>query len=73
MALILFAPCTIVNESMSVPSGGVMSSDHHGLDVALKSSSTIVTDGGICLTKLRSFSKCDKNSSNSTAAWLGDR
>ena len=29
--------CTAVNESMSVPSGDVMSSGHHDLDLALKS------------------------------------
>ena len=65
--------CTIVNESMSVPSGDVMSSGHQDLDLALKSPNIIVKDGWSCLTKLRSFSRFDKNSSNSTAVWLGDR
>ena len=28
-------PCTVVNESMPLPSGDVMSSGHHDLDLAL--------------------------------------
>ena len=35
--IICFNPCTVVNESMSVPSGYVMSTGHHDLDLALKS------------------------------------
>ena len=29
-------PCTVVNESMSLPSGNVTLSGHHDLDLALK-------------------------------------
>ena len=50
-----YNPCTVVNESMSVPSGDVMSSGHHDLDLALKSTKIIVKEGWDCLTKLRSF------------------
>ena len=60
------SPCTAVNESISVPSGDVMSSGHRDLDLAFKSPNIIVKDGSSCLTKLRGFSKFDKNSSNST-------
>ena len=67
------SPCTVVNESMPVPSGDVMSSGHHDLDLALKSPNIIVKDGWSCLTKFRSFSKFDKNSSNLTVVWLGDQ
>ena len=38
-------PCTVVNESMSVPSGDIMSSGHHDLDLALKSPNIIVKEG----------------------------
>ena len=38
-------PCIVVNESMSVPSGDVMSSGHHDLDLALKFPNIIVKDG----------------------------
>ena len=65
--------CTVVNESMSVPSGDVMSSGHHDLDLALISPNIMVKDGCSCLTKLRYFSRFDKNSSNSVVVWLGDR
>ena len=58
---------------MSEPSGDVMSSGHHDLDLALKSPNVMVKDGWRYLTKLFSFSKFDKNSSNSTVVWLGDR
>ena len=52
--------------------GDVMSSAHHDLDLALKSSIIIVKDGLSPSTKLSKFSKFDKNSSNSTVNWLGD-
>ena len=39
------SPCTVVNESMSVPSGDVMPSGHQDLDLALKLPNTIVKDG----------------------------
>ena len=39
------SPCSVVNESMSVTSGDVMSTDHHDLDLALKSPNIIVKDG----------------------------
>ena len=57
------SPCTVVNESMSVPSGDAMSSGYHDLDLALKSPNIIVKNGWSCLTKLRIFSRFDKNSS----------
>ena len=57
-------PCTVVNKSMSVPSRDVMSSGHHGLDLALKSSKIKVKESWDWLTKLRSFSRFDKNLSN---------
>ena len=57
---------------MSVSSVDVMSSGHHDLDLALKSPNIIIKGGYSCLTNL-SFSRFDKNSSNSTAVWLGDR
>ena len=63
----------VVDESMSVPLGDIMSSDHCGLDLALKLPNIIVKDGLSSLTKLSRFSKFDKNSSNSTADWLGDQ
>ena len=66
-------PYIVVSESMSVPSGDVMSSGHHDLDLALKSPIIIVKDGLSPLTKLSKFSKFDKNSSNSTVDWLGDQ
>ena len=66
-------PCIVANESMSVPSGDVVSSGHYDLDLALKSSIIIVKDGSNPLTKLSKFSKFDKNSSNATVDWLGDR
>ena len=50
---------------MSVPSGGIMSSGHHDLDLALKLPNVIVKDGLSPLTNLIKFSKFDKNSSNS--------
>ena len=46
---------------MSVPSGDVVSSGHHDLDLALKLSIIIVKDGLNPLTKLSKFSKFDKN------------
>ena len=58
------SPCTVINESISVPSSDIMSSGHHDLDLALKSSSITVKDGWSCLTKLRSSSKFDKYSWN---------
>ena len=64
---------TVVNESMSVPSGDVMSSEHHDLDLVLKSPNVIVKDGGRCFMKLRNFSIFDKNSSTSTVVRVGDR
>ena len=51
------SPCTVVNESMSVPSGNVMPSSHHDLDLALKLPNTIEKDGWSCLTKFWSFSQ----------------
>ena len=42
LVLILVAA---MNESMSVPSGDVMSSGHHDLDLALKSPKIIVKEG----------------------------
>ena len=66
------SPC-IVNESMSVPSGDVLSSGHHDLDLALKLSNIIVKDGLSPLTKLSRFSNFDKNSSNSTVDWLWEQ
>ena len=66
-------PCTVVIESMSIPSGDVMSCGHHDLDHALKSPNIRVKDGWNCLTKLRSFSRFDKYLSNWTGVWLGDR
>ena len=51
---------------MSVTSEDFMSSGHHDLHLALKSSNIIVKDGLSPLTKLNRFSKFDKNSSNST-------
>ena len=39
------SPWTVVNESMSVLSGYLMSSGHHDLDLALKSPNIIVKDG----------------------------
>ena len=65
-------PCIVVNKSMSVPSGGIMSSGHHDLDLALKLPNVIVKDGLSPLTNLIKFSKFDKNSSNSAVDWLGD-
>ena len=56
---------------MSVPSGDVMSSGPHDLDLALKSPDIIVKDCWFCLTKLRSFSKFDKKSSTLTVVWFG--
>ena len=50
-------PCTVVNESMSVPSGDVMPSGHHDLDLALKLPNTIVKNDWSCLTKFWSFSQ----------------
>ena len=66
-------PCIIVNGSMSVPSGGDVSSSHHDLDLALKLPIIIVKDGLKPLTKLCKFSKFGKNSSNSTVDRLGDQ
>ena len=43
--IIYCSPCTVVNQSMSEPSGDVMSSGHHDLDLALKSPNVIVKDG----------------------------
>ena len=65
-------PYIVVSESMSVPSGEVMSSGHHDLDLTLKSPIIIVKDGLKPLTKLRKFSKFGKNPSNSTVDWLRD-
>ena len=65
-------PCIVVFESMSVPSGDLMSSGHHDLDLTLKSPIIIVKDGLKPLTKLSKFSKFGKNSSNSTVDWLRD-
>ena len=59
-------PCIVVIELMSVPSGDIMSSGHHDLDLKLKFPIIIVKDGLNPLTKLSKFSKIDKNSSNST-------
>ena len=41
----------LINELMSVPSGDVMSSGHHDLDLALNSPILIVKDGLSPLTK----------------------
>ena len=52
-------PCIVVNELMSVPSGDVMSSGHHVVDLALKLPIIIVKDGLSSLTKLSKFSSID--------------
>ena len=49
--IICCSPCTVVNDSMSVPSGDVVSFGHHDLYVALESPNIIVKDGWSCLTK----------------------
>ena len=49
-----------------------MSSGHYDLELALKLSNIKVKDGLSTLTELNSFSKFNKNSSNSTVNWLGD-
>ena len=42
-------PWIVCNESMPVPSGGLMSSGHHNLDLALKLPNIILQDGLSCL------------------------
>ena len=66
-------PCVVVNELMSIPSGDVLLSDHHDLDLALELPNIIVKDCLSPLAKLSRFSKFDKKSSNSLVNWLGDQ
>ena len=61
-------PCIVVNESISVSSGDVMSSGHRDLDLALKWPNIIVKDGLSPEIKLGRSS----NSLNSAVDWLGD-
>ena len=66
-------PCILVNESLSVPSGDVLSSGHHDLDLALKPPNNIIVEYGLNpLKRLSRLSKFDNNSSSSTVDWLGD-
>ena len=55
----------LMNNVINEPSGYVMSSGHHDLDLVLKLPNIIVKDGLSPLTKLSRFSKFNKNSSDS--------
>ena len=66
-------PCTVIRDSICVPSWDLTSSGHYDLDLALKSPSIIVKEGLDCLIWFRSLSKLDKNSSNAVLDWFGDR
>ena len=62
-----------VSENNLDPSIVLMSLDHHEEDLALKSHVITDENGLRSFMSLKSFSKLDKNKSNSILFWLGER